>query len=235
MIIRTFLFCYFRTLSCCSDIESLSFSPDGNFLASGGWENRVYIVYIWDVVKRTATPPSTDHNNRAVYWSKYNLAGRKNVTSWSPNSSILASAGGDGKINLWDWEKGKLINELKSSDNPIRALAWSPDGKFLASGGSEKAILIWDIKTGKIVNHLVRHADSVIDLAWSFDGKFLASCSIFNSIILWDMDKKKVKQYLNHGSTVYSLAWSPTNNTLASGDGNGIIKFWKKTPLSQIN
>ena len=203
-------------------MNSLSFSPDGNLLASSGLDGT---IKVWDITKG-------DKNHSILVHS--NIAGC--VVKWSPNSSTLASAGDDGKIILWDGQEGSIITELIPSGSSIRALAWSPDGKYFASGGIDKTISVWDVPSRRIVSSLNRHTDIILDLAWSFDGKFLASYSISNSIILWDMDKMREKLNLMQSSPISSLAWSPINNTLASGGRRGAISLWdlKNNILNQI-
>lgn len=62
--------------------------------------------------------------------------------AFSPGQSILASAGRDGCIYLWDKAKHH-IQTLTGVETGFSCLAWSPSGHQLAAGGQEGDLLIW--------------------------------------------------------------------------------------------
>ena len=89
-------------------------------MASGGKDKAVLLSEV-ESTQRVAA--FTDkHQNGEVY-----------SVVFSPNGKILATAGDDGDIILWDVETGEIIQELKGKI-VINNLAFSPDGKFLVSG-----------------------------------------------------------------------------------------------------
>ena len=70
--------------------------------------------------------------------------------AFSPDEKLLATAGEDSKVRLWNMETGQLDKVLSGPPyiNAIRKVAFSADGKTLISV-SEKARL-WDVATGKL-------------------------------------------------------------------------------------
>jgi WD40 repeat protein len=79
--------------------------------------------------------------------------------AFSPTSSILASAGLDGEIFLWDITNDHLSNrrELTNENNPshgsdgsqdVDRLAFNPSGNYLASGGRDNWVILWDVTKG---------------------------------------------------------------------------------------
>lgn len=87
------------------------------------------IVWQWD---------SKDRN-----WQNHVLQHSQTVRAiaFSPDSSLLASAGDDDCIKLW--QKGtKLIQTIKTSDR-LSYLAWHPTGKYLAAGGQNGELTLW--------------------------------------------------------------------------------------------
>jgi len=103
---------------------------------------------------------------------------------------VLASAGADQKILLWDMPNGKVLHTL-AEGGMARALAASPDGKLLASGGDDGTIQLWDTATGRAKAKLTGHTDWVLCLAFSPDGKQLASGGYDGTIRLWDVAAAK--------------------------------------------
>jgi len=64
------------------------------------------------------------------------------AVDWSPDGSLLASANGDGYVQLWDTSSGRKIDSYRHS-SPVRTVAWSPDSTCLAFGGDDGTIQVW--------------------------------------------------------------------------------------------
>lgn len=74
------------------------------------------------------------------------------AVAFSPDGRILATGGGDKKINLWDVETGQVVRALRGHESPLLALDFSPDGKWLASAELKgNQLILWDLATGEIV------------------------------------------------------------------------------------
>jgi WD40 repeat protein/tRNA A-37 threonylcarbamoyl transferase component Bud32 len=167
--------------------------------------------------------------------------GQVNRVAFQPKGRILASAGGDGVIRLWDPATGQLLRALLGHNSPIAALAWSPDGRLLASAGtvvipsldrnmpikivnaiypgekSDPTVRLWDVDSGRLVHVLTDHEDTVRALAWSPDSKTLASAGHDRIIRLWDAGTgKKVRSIPRRDYWFHALAWSPDGKMLAS-------------------
>ncbi len=93
-------------------------------------------------------------------------SGGVNAVAWSPDGKMLASAGDDHTIYLWDPGGGKEIRHWSGHTLPITSLAFSPDGKTLASGGRDKAVILWDPANGQQLRTF-SDSDQVLTLALS--------------------------------------------------------------------
>ena len=125
---------------------TISVSPDGKYLASGDVANT---VQIWDLEAepgpggeiRTSLHTLSGHQgapNRpeALVWQ----------VSYTPDGSLLASAGGDGDILIWDATRGELLVSLNENSHAATSAAFSPDGRWLATGGLDGKLILWSVR-----------------------------------------------------------------------------------------
>ena len=104
------------------------------------------------------------------------------AVAFNPGARLLASAGADGMVRLWNPATGRPVGKpLHASAQTtarygVRAVAFSPDGKLLASAGADGTVRLWDPATGRQVGKTL-HASArygVYGVAFRSDGKLLA-------------------------------------------------------------
>lgn len=140
-------------------ISSVTFSPDGNIIASGRWDDT---IRLWDV--------QTGKERLVLDWWGID----SHVMIFSPDGKSLASLGKDYNIHLWDIQTGQQQAVLEGHTNQIHRLAYSPDGSRLASASEDETVRIWDVQTGQQIQvHEAYHP--VYSVAFSPDGGSLAS------------------------------------------------------------
>ena len=150
-----------------SSVYSVSFSPDGNTLASGSLDKT---VRLWDANTGRHIRTLTGHWVLSV--------------SFSPDGNTLAS-GGWQEIRLWDAHTGRHIRTLTGHTSSVYSVSFSPDGNTLASRSLDKTVRLWDAHTGRHIRTLTGHTGGVSSVSFSPDGNTLASGSVDGTILLW--------------------------------------------------
>jgi WD40 repeat protein len=147
--------------------------------------------------------------------------------AFSTDGKLLASAGEDRVIRLWDVQTGELRGTLTGHTDRIPALAWHPDGRRLVSAGWDTTARVWDVTTCEPIILLNSHAAQVHTLAISPDGQWLACSDSANAVHIWDTSKNRTVCVLReHDSEIRCLAFSSATPTLASGGSDRVIHFW---------
>jgi WD40 repeat protein/DNA-binding SARP family transcriptional activator len=75
--------------------------------------------------------------------------------AWSPDGALIATAGTDGVIRLWDSQSGTHRLALHGHRTSVDKVRFSPDGSKLASVAPDGTLRIWALDL-----------DDLIDLAW---------------------------------------------------------------------
>ena len=108
------------------------------------------------------------------------LLGHRDIVyaaTFSPDESMVATAGYDRNILLWDVKSGEELNVLKGHNGAIFDVVFSPNGQILASASADETVKIWNVQSGKRLTTLSQPEGEVLDVEITPDGKFiLAGC-----------------------------------------------------------
>ena len=193
------------------NVWSVGFSPDGQTLASGSWDNT---VRLWDVKTEQWLHTLIGHTTHVM------------SVAFSVDGQTLVSGSWGGTIRLWNPRTGEPKRTFTAHDNGVGSVAFSPDGQTLASGGGDHTIWLWNTTSWQVERTLTGHTGIVEFVAFSPDGAMLASGSRDRTIRLWNPHTATPIRTLTSADTVNRLAFSPDSQTLASAGWDNTIRLW---------
>ncbi|MFF7644297.1 AAA family ATPase [Streptomyces canus] len=181
------------------------------------------------IVNAPLATPLTGHTG-AVY-----------LTSFSPDGKLLATAGYDRTVRLWDVSDRRhpkaLGKPLAGGTSWVSSAVFSPDGRTLASAGDDGNIRRWDLADPRrpkpLGAPLTGHRGTIYLIAFSPDGRTLASAGEDRTVRLWNTrDAQRPPTVLTGaGAAVRSVAWSPDGRTLAAGGDDDSVRLWNTTDV----
>lgn len=161
------------------EICGLKWSPNGQFLSSGGNDNK---LVVWQLGEREPLYRFSDH-----------IAAVK-AMAWSPHQhGLLASGGGtaDKKIRFWNTLTGQCLS-THDTGSQVCNLAWSKSSKELVSthGYSQNQVVVWKYPQMEQLASLSGHTMRVLYLAMSPEGETIVTGAGDETLRFWHVFSK---------------------------------------------
>lgn len=159
-----------------------------------------------------------------------------NQMVYSPDSSLLASAGKDCLIVIRDAATGAWRTTL-AHKAAVNCLAFARDSVKLAAGDADSNVVIWNAQSGKVIlscrEQTVTDAErkvGVLRVAFSADGKQLAAASA-GVLRIWDTGNAALLAKISTGLERSALlAFSSDGQQVyAGGDGEPLQSWQART------
>jgi WD40 repeat protein len=158
---------------------------------------------------------------------------------WSPNGKLLASAGEDDTVRIWDAATGRLVRLIP---HPATCLAFLPGSEALV-GGAFGEIRAWEIATGKeplrldllteqqrrgLQDPLSRSAARRTQFAVSPDGRLLATAAMKtrSAVAVWDLRTGQQRFPLQSASPPSHVAFTPDGKRIVTADTGKSLVVW---------
>ncbi|MEH2120211.1 WD40 repeat domain-containing protein [Nostoc sp.] len=118
-------------------LSSVKFSRKANILVSSDYSGE---IYIWNIKNL-----DNSGNQKPIKKFKTEHVGYLNNINVSDNGKIIASAGEDGIIKLWD-KNGNLLKHIKAHKSGVQEVSFIPkNNNFIASSSADTTVKLWFI------------------------------------------------------------------------------------------
>jgi WD40 repeat protein len=179
----------------------VAFSPCGGLLASSSMNAKIMLWVLSNNGASCTCKSWLQYHTEAVF-----------CVAFSPRAGLLAAGSGDTRISLIRYcqdGSAQFMHELLGHSSWVLSLAFHPSGLQLCSGSKDASIrcAVCMVQASSDVTFFCR--------LWALsDGCSFGQC---------------IATLNSHTQAVYSVAYSPTGTTFASGSKDKSVKLWGVT------
>lgn len=187
-----------------SDINSITFSPDYEYLASGGEDG---LIKIWNANTGRVIRTIKAHHSPIT------------TVKFSPERRFILSVSESGEILIWNIETGKLQAKMTNFDSPVSAVTFSGQRKYLVAGHENGDLTIMSYRTGNKLDTIKTYGSKITALQFASDHQHMVSATVNGELKLWNIaNRRLVKIFqIKDASEVTAFALSPDGKQLVSG------------------
>ncbi|MFL2479158.1 MAG: c-type cytochrome domain-containing protein [Verrucomicrobiales bacterium] len=191
-------------------VNSLSFSPDGKLLASGGGvPSRSGELKVWNIADGKLVCANTESHSDTI-----------SGTSFSPDGKFIATAATDRFVKVFNMEGAVLERSFEGHTNHVLDVAWRADGFVLASAGADQVVKEWNFEKGNQKQTVKGHTKGVSSIAYMGAGEQLISSSGDQSVRIAN------KPLPDAATFIHSSSVSQDGTIIAAGGEDSILRIW---------
>lgn len=157
-------------------------------------------------------------------------AGAVHAVGVNREGTMLATAGDDKVIRLWDVARGSLARILEGHQARVTGLTFDPTGRMLASCSHDGTVRLWEVATGEPRFASPNLGWKEAAIAFSPDGRWIASGGDDAQVRVWTVSAMWDRRYFRgHGWGITSLVFGPDARQLISGSADDTATQWNVT------
>ncbi|MBD2059203.1 AAA-like domain-containing protein [Oculatella sp. FACHB-28] len=191
------------------------------------------LMPIADLNEQTNRVIGIDTAGKAQLWD---MAGRQVATldvsgqshphaQFSQNGQVVAIAGEEGLIRLWNSE-GQLLQELTGSLPYTSSLALSHDGSYIAGIANNNQIVLWNRQGEQLLQTHLSSQTSISTSSLSPNGNYFAVGQTDGNLRLWSASGDVLATVKAHESSIIAMQFSPDEQHLITTGYDGSVKIW---------
>lgn len=147
-----------------------------------------------------------------------------------PRRDLLAAAGYDKQLRLYDVETGACVRTLHGHSSSVSSIAFNARGNLVITGSKDCTVRYWDIISGLCVKTIEGPLREVTSVETNTAGTLLLTGSKNNSNRLFDMrSSKPVRRFKGHQNTSKNFirsAFGPREAQIIGGSEDGFMYIW---------
>ncbi|MHB8619398.1 MAG: WD40 repeat domain-containing protein [Chloroflexota bacterium] len=195
-------------------VETVSFSPRGNYLAVGAADGTVALYPLHP------KDPADAGRSRKMH------AGFVGSLEWAPSGGKLLTAATDGSVRIWSAQGFRVLKTFNAYPKTHPAAAWSPDGNQIALAEGKDTIEVLPASGGSQPMGSFNLPGTTRSLLWMPGGKELVGSDAKGNVDFFQRGTSTPVRVFHPGTplgAVNSLSLSPTQPLLAVGYDSGTI------------
>ena len=185
-------------------IYAMALSPDGKWLAAGGW-TASGAIRLYDFAGGKLVVLLQGHEDAVL------------GLAFSPDGQYLISGGHDQTAIVWDVAARKIKHRLKGHRDIVTAVGFTSDSARAVTGSDNHELRLWSVETGDLLKIMTGHRDKVVSLTVAPNGT-IASGDLSGEIRLWDgWTGNFLRSLAQQKGDIGSLSISPDGKAVLSG------------------
>lgn len=194
-------------------VTTVQISNDAALLVTGGQDG---VLYQYDLQTRQLATLRSDP------------ADPISAVALHPNKQLIAYAGVNQTITLWDRTTATVSRQLAGHTGRVNSLEFNQDGTQLLSASSDGTVCLWQLASGTRDYCFGARTTGANEAHYSPNGTMIVVAKNDGSIELWDALRYRLVGTVEaHPSGVSDLVLSADNRYLASAGWDSSIVLWE--------
>ena len=159
----------------------------------------------------------------------------------SPDGQLLATAGYDRVIMIWNTLDGQLLRKLEGHNGAIYDLDFDATGKILASASADETIKVWRVENGERLDTFGQCEAEQYAVRFDSPRNRILAAGADKRVRVWkllSMEKPSVSPMLfaafAHEAPVTFIAMTADGQLIATAGEDKQIKLWNAADLSPL-